>query len=63
MKFRIIGAGMIGQFHGKAIEAMTGGELHSVFDLREEAAQLLQLAASTGLSPSTWPAGGGGAAP
>ena len=39
MKFGIIGAGMIGQFHGKAIEAMTGGELHSVFDLRAEAAQ------------------------
>ncbi|HAO97185.1 MAG TPA: oxidoreductase [Verrucomicrobiales bacterium] len=41
MKFGIIGAGMIGQFHGKAIEAMTGGELHSVFDLRAEAAQQL----------------------
>ena len=41
MKFGIIGAGMIGQFHGKAIEAMQGGELHSVFDLRAEAAQQL----------------------
>ena len=41
MKFGIIGAGMIGQFHGKAIEAMDGGELHSVFDLRAEAAELL----------------------
>lgn len=41
MKFGIIGAGMIGQFHGKAIEAMTGGELHSVFDLRPEAAAKL----------------------
>ena len=41
MKFGIIGAGMIGQFHGKAIEAMQGGELHSVFDLREEAADQL----------------------
>ena len=41
MKFGIIGAGMIGQFHAKAITAMTGGELHSVFDLREEAAQKL----------------------
>ena len=41
MKFGIIGAGMIGQFHGEAIEAMTGGELHSVFDLRAEAAQQL----------------------
>ena len=41
MKFGIIGAGMIGQFHGKAIEAMAEGELHSVFDLRAEAAAKL----------------------
>lgn len=41
MKFGIIGAGMIGQFHGKAITAMSGGELHSVFDLRLEAAEKL----------------------
>lgn len=41
MKFGIIGAGMIGQFHGKAIEAMDGGELHSVFDLRADAAEQL----------------------
>ena len=41
MKFGIIGAGMIGQFHAKAITAMTGGELHSVFDLRPEAAERL----------------------
>ncbi|MEO1835732.1 MAG: Gfo/Idh/MocA family oxidoreductase [Akkermansiaceae bacterium] len=41
MKFGIIGAGMIGQFHGKAIEAMAEGELHSVFDLRAEAATKL----------------------
>ena len=41
MKFGIIGAGMIGQFHGKAIEAMEGGELHSVFDVRGEAAEKL----------------------
>ncbi len=41
MKFGIIGAGMIGQFHGKAIEAMDGGKLHSVFDLRAEAAETL----------------------
>lgn len=39
MKFGIIGAGMIGHFHAKAITAMTGGELHSVFDLRAEAAE------------------------
>jgi len=41
MKFGIIGAGMIGHFHAKAITAMTGGELHSVFDLRQEAADKL----------------------
>ena len=41
MKFGIIGAGMIGQFHGKAIEAMKGGELHSVYDLRAEGAEKL----------------------
>lgn len=41
MKFGIIGAGMIGQFHAKAITAMTGGELLSVFDLRAEAAEKL----------------------
>ncbi len=41
MKFGIIGAGMIGHFHAKAITAMTGGELHSVFDLRLEAAEKL----------------------
>jgi len=38
MRFGIIGAGMIGHFHAKAITAMSGGELHSVFDLRQEAA-------------------------
>ncbi|MCH7224585.1 Gfo/Idh/MocA family protein [Haloferula sp. A504] len=47
MKFGIIGAGMIGQFHAKAITAMTGGELHSVFDLRAEAAE--KLAAEYGI--------------
>ncbi len=41
MKFGIIGAGMIGHFHAKAITAMTGGSLHSVFDLRPEAAEKL----------------------
>ncbi len=41
MKFGIIGAGMIGYFHAKAITAMTGGTLHSVFDLRQEAADKL----------------------
>lgn len=39
MKFGIIGAGMIGHFHAKAITDMAGGELHSVFDLRQEAAE------------------------
>ena len=32
---------MIGHFHAKAISAMTGGSLHSVFDLRQEAADKL----------------------
>jgi len=41
MKFGIMGAGMIGHFHAKAITAMTGGSLHSVFDLRQEAAEKL----------------------
>jgi len=41
MKFGIIGAGMIGHFHAKAITAMTGSSLHSVFDLRAEAADRL----------------------
>ncbi len=39
MKFGIIGAGMIGHFHAKAIQAMAGSTLHSVFDLRGEAAE------------------------
>jgi len=41
MKFGIIGAGMIGHFHAKAIGAMNGGELQSVFDLRQESADKL----------------------
>ncbi len=41
MKFGIIGAGMIGHFHAKAITAMQGGTLHSVFDQRPEAAEKL----------------------
>lgn len=41
MKFGIIGAGMIRRFHAKAIKEMTGGELHSVFDLRAEGAEKL----------------------
>lgn len=41
MKFGIIGAGMIGHFHAKAITAMTGGSLHSVFDLNQERADKL----------------------
>jgi UDP-N-acetyl-2-amino-2-deoxyglucuronate dehydrogenase len=39
MKFGIIGAGMIGHFHARAIGAMQGGTLHSVFDLRAESAE------------------------
>lgn len=49
MKIGIIGAGMIGQFHAKAITAMTGGELLSVFDLRAEAAE--KLAGKFGATP------------
>ena len=41
MKFGIISAGMIGHFHAKAITAMQGGTLHSVFDQRPEAAEKL----------------------
>jgi len=41
MKFGIIGAGMIGQYHAKAIEAMDGSSLQSVFDLRQESADRL----------------------
>jgi len=37
MKFGIIGAGMIANFHARAIEAMEGGELHSFFGRRQEA--------------------------
>jgi predicted dehydrogenase len=36
MKFGIIGAGMIANFHAKAIEAMEGGELHSFYGRRQE---------------------------
>ena len=32
---------MIGHFHAKAITAMIGAELHSVFDLRGEVAEKL----------------------
>ncbi|MBB5352199.1 putative dehydrogenase [Haloferula luteola] len=39
MKFGIIGAGMIGQFHARALQAMSGGTLHSVFAKRPEAAE------------------------
>lgn len=37
MKFGIIGAGMIANFHAKAILAMEGGELHSFYGRRQEA--------------------------
>lgn len=49
MKFGIIGAGMIAKFHAKAIEAMEGGELHSVFGRRPEAVEAL--AAEIGAKP------------
>jgi UDP-N-acetyl-2-amino-2-deoxyglucuronate dehydrogenase len=41
MKFGIIGAGMIGNFHAKAINAMADSSLHSVLSLRSEAAARL----------------------
>ena len=41
MNFGIIGAGMIGNFHAKAITDMNGGTLHSVFDLNQERAEKL----------------------
>ena len=41
MKFGIIGAGMIANFHAKAIEAMDDGELHSVFGRNPEKAEAL----------------------
>lgn len=41
MKFGIIGAGMIGHFHAKAIADMSGGRLHSVLDRSEERAEAL----------------------
>lgn len=31
MKFGIIGSGMIARFHAKAIEAMPGSELRSIY--------------------------------
>tara|TARA_B100000927_G_scaffold68643_5_gene54322 strand:- start:6210 stop:7256 length:1047 start_codon:yes stop_codon:yes gene_type:complete len=37
MKFGIIGAGMIANFHAKAIQAMEEGELHSFYGRRQEA--------------------------
>lgn len=37
MKFGIIGAGMIANFHAKAIQAMDGGELHSFYGRRQDA--------------------------
>ncbi len=41
MKFGIIGAGMIANFHARAIHAMGGGELHSFFGRRREAVDAL----------------------
>ncbi len=38
MKFGIIGAGMIANFHAKAIQAMEGGELHAIFARNPEKA-------------------------
>jgi len=41
MKFGIIGCGMISSFHAKALLKVKGGELHSVYDRRPEAAKQL----------------------
>ena len=43
MKFGIIGTGMIGAFHAKAIEAMQGGELAGVANRAPERAQAFAL--------------------
>ncbi|MDP4624742.1 MAG: Gfo/Idh/MocA family oxidoreductase [Akkermansiaceae bacterium] len=47
MKFGIIGAGMIGRFHAKAITDMANGTLHSVLDRSPERAD--ELAAEFGI--------------
>lgn len=39
MKFGIIGAGMIANFHAQAIKAMSGGELQSIYGRRAEVAE------------------------
>ena len=39
MKFGIIGSGMIAQFHAKAINAMQGSELHSVYSRNPASSQ------------------------
>jgi len=41
MKFGIIGAGMIANFHAKAIQAMADGELHSFYGRRADAVEAL----------------------
>ena len=48
MKFGIIGAGMIANFHGKAITAMEGGELHSFCGLPHDKENLEKLTAEYG---------------
>jgi predicted dehydrogenase len=48
MKFGIIGSGMIAGLHAKAIEAMEGGTLHSVYNHRAEGA--VRLAAAHGVA-------------
>jgi len=47
MKFGIIGVGMIADFHAKAIQAMDGGELHSVYGRRADAVE--KMAAEYGI--------------
>ena len=41
MKFGIIGSGMIAKFHAKAIEAMAGSELHSVYSRNPKSAKAI----------------------
>lgn len=51
MKFGIIGAGMIGRFHAKAITDMSNGTLHSVLDRSPERAK--ELAEEFGITAYT----------
>ncbi|MEM9158417.1 MAG: Gfo/Idh/MocA family oxidoreductase, partial [Verrucomicrobiota bacterium] len=41
MKFGIIGSGMIAKFHGKAIQAMEGSELHAVYSRNPDSSKAI----------------------